>query len=505
MRIPTLIFTILLVLANALPAGAQEKSCPNCAPLPAGSLRLPYRWESAEVITLLQNRRDSGWSARLESGVDVRVSSMQAVGDLNDDAIDDRVLLLESRASRRGPYASGTRWELIALLGSLGTGGLETGGADGVETVEAGVTFSLSLAVTGLSIVDGKVQVTLTAGEEVLETAFALEAEGLYRADGELTIFTHLVRREETLSKIAARYRVSVAELMARNGIADANQLYIGQALIILSSRPQNESVDGVPFLFFGLPGEELRPGDTPLALRPAQHVIQAGERWEQIAAQHRVALPDLIDHNGLRLSSPPIPGQVIFVPGIPREKVLYLTFDDGPHKDWTPEFLDLLARFGASATFFVSGVYANIYPELIQREIDEGHGIANHSYYHSHFDKLTLDRVAWELISTQTAIGVDNQAPCFRPPYGILPSDAWNVVAGHGYEVVIWDIDTLDWKKTDPEAIAAPVLERAYDGAIVLMHDGGADERAPTLAALETVLTELGSQGYRFEAYCKR
>ena len=75
---------------------------------------------------------------------------------------------------------------------------------------------------------------------------------------------------------------------------------------------------------------------------------------------------------------------------------------------------------------------------------------------------------------------------------------------AGQGYEVVIWDIDSLDWKKTDAAEIAAPVLERAYDGAIVLMHDGG-DERPATLAALETVLTELGSQGYRFEAYCKR
>ncbi|HRJ42955.1 MAG: polysaccharide deacetylase family protein [Caldilineaceae bacterium] len=494
MRTYTLILAILLVLANALPAGAQEKSCPNCAPLPAGSLRLPYRWTNEGAITLLQNRRGSGWSARLESGVDVRVSPLNAVGDLNGDGIDDRALLLESRANRRGPYASGTRWEMLVLLGS----------EQGIETVAAGVTFSLSLAVTQLAISGGKVAVGLAEGETAMETAFALESDGLHRADGELTILTHLVRREETLSKIASRYRVTVADLMARNGISNGNQLAIGQALSIPSSRPQNEPVGDVPFLFFGLAGEELRPGDTLLPLRPAQHVVQAGERWEQIAAQHRVSLPDLIDVNGLRLSSPPDPGQVIFIPGIPREKVIYLTFDDGPHKEWTPKFLDLLARFQAQATFFVNGVYANLYPELIQREIDEGHGIANHSYYHSHFDKLTLDRVAWELISTQTAIGVENQAPCFRPPYGILPPDAWNVVAGQGYEVVIWDIDSLDWKKTDAVPIAAPVLERAYDGAIVLMHDGG-DERPATLAALEMVLTELGAQGYRFEAYCKK
>ena len=487
MRFSVLILAILLVLASGLPVGAQNLTCPKCAPVPAGSLLLPYRWTSAGIVTLQPNRRGDGWSARLESGVEIRTSPLQAAGDLNGDAIDDRVLLLESRASRHGPYAGGTRWELLVLLGT----------ADGKESVAAGVTFSLSLAVTGLAIDEGKVQLFLAAREETIETAFVLESDGLHRADGELTILTHLVRREETLSKIAVRYRVSVADLMARNAIGDANQLFIGQALAIPATQPIQESIGGVPFVFFGLAGEQLRPGDTPLPLRPAQHVVQAGERWDQIAAQHRVALPDLIDSNGLRLSSPPVPGQVIFIPGIPRQKVLYLTFDDGPHEEWTPKFLDLLARFQAHATFFVVGVYANLYPALIQREIDEGHGVANHTYYHSHLDKLSVERVAWELFSTQTAIGVDNQSPCFRPPYGILPPDAWNVVVGQGYEVVIWDIDSLDWKESDAEAIAAPVLERAYDGAIVLMHDGG-DERPATLAALEMVLTELGSQSTR-------
>jgi len=506
MRIPASILAILLFLASVLPVAATDlaadlaanlaadPACPNCAPTPSGALVVPYRWTSEGRVVLRQNRRGNGWSAALESGVEVRTSLLQAAGDLNGDAIDDRVLLLESRASRRGAYAGGTRWELIVL----------TGGTEGAETPTAGVTFSLAFQVTRLALANGKIEISLTAGDDTTETAFVLETDGLHRADGELTILTHQVRREETLSKIAARYRVSVADLTARNGIGDANQLAIGQALAIPATQPAQENVDGVPFVFFGLPGEQLRTGDTPLPLRPAQHVVQAGERWDQIAARHRVALPDLIDHNGLRLSARPTPGQVIFIPGIPREKVLYLTFDDGPHKEWTPKFLDLLARFQAHVTFFVNGVYANLYPELIQREVDEGHGVANHTYYHSHLDKLSQERVAWELISTQTAIGVDKQAACFRPPYGILPPAAWNTVVGQGYEVVIWDIDSLDWKKPDAETIAAPVLEGAYDGAIVLMHDGGED-RPETLAALETVLTELGSQGYRFEAYCKR
>lgn len=494
MRGYTLILTILLILANGRPVAAAESACPLCASLPPGALRLPYRWAEEGTIVLQADRRGTGWSAHLESGVEVRASLAQATGDLNGDGIRDRALLMESRASRIGAYAGGSRWELLVLLG----------GQDGSESPAAGVTFSLSLAVTGVAIADGQVVVKLAAGESALESGFVLEADGLQRADGELTALTHLVRRGDTLSHIAARYRVSLVDLIARNGLGNGNQLGIGQILSIPPTQPVQESVGGVSFLFFGLPGEQLRPGETPLPLRPAQHVVQAGERWDRIAALHRVALPDLIDFNGLRLSTRPSPGQVVFIPGIPRDKTLYLTFDDGPHKEWTPQFLDLLARFQAHATFFVNGVYANLYPELIQREIDEGHGVANHSYYHSHFDRLGVERVAWELIATQTAIGVDNQSPCFRPPYGILPPAAWNIVAGQGYAVVIWDIDSLDWKNSDAEAIAAPVLERAYDGAIVLMHDGG-DNRAATLAALKTVLTELGAQGYRFEAYCKR
>lgn len=503
MRISALILAILSILASLQTAAAAEPACPNCAPAPADGLRVPYRWSEAGAIAVEARPRGDGWLARAVEGLDVRVSSVSPAPDLNGDGVDDQVLLLESRASRIGPYAAGSRWELLVLLGAA-TGDAST--AAGTDApAAAGVTFSLSLAVTGLAVEEDRLLVELVADGEPLTIGFDWADGRLHRADGGLTSLTHLVRRGETLSAIARRYGVSAADLSARNGLGNDNRLGIGQRLNIPPVQPLPVSVAGVPFLFVGLPGEQLRPDERVLPLRPAQHIVQPGERWEQIAARHRVALPALIDHNGLRLSSRPQPGQVLFIPGIPRDKTLYLTFDDGPHEEWTPRFLDLLARFDAHGTFFVNGVYADIYPALIQRAIDEGHAVANHSYYHSHFDRLGVDRVAWELISTQTAIGVDNQSPCFRPPYGILPPAAWNVVAGQGYEIVIWDIDSLDWQKSDAEAIAAPVREGAYDGAIVLMHDGGADERGPTLAALETVLTELGAQGYRFEAYCKR
>ena len=495
MRFTTFILAILLFLASLLPASAADSTCPLCTHQLAGTLLLPYRWTSEEVVALQWNPQSNSWSARLDKGLVVSVSQWQAVGDLNGDDIDDRAFFLESSPAHTSPYAGGTRWDLLVLVGGPG----------GTERAAAGITLSLSLTPTKIAIENGQVQADLAAGDEIIQAAFVLASDGLRRADGGLVSLTHLVHRGETLSQIAARYRVSLADLMARNGMGDSNQLNNGQSLSIPPTQPIPDMIGGVPFLFFGLPGQQLRMGETPLPLRPAQHVVQPGERWDQIAGQHRVALPDLIDYNGLRLSTPPKPGHVVFIPGIPRDKVIYLTFDDGPHEEWTPQFLDLLSRFEAQATFFIIGRYAQLYPDLIQREIEDGHGLANHSYYHYRMDKLNAEQILWELNSTQTAIGVDNQAPCFRPPYGILPPAATDTVVRQGYEVVTWDIDSLDWKKTDPDAVAATVIERAYDGAIVLMHDGGADDRSVSLAALETVLTELGAQGFRFEPYCGR
>ena len=100
------------------------------------------------------------------------------------------------------------------------------------------------------------------------------------------------------------------------------------------------------------------------------------------IACPRLVALPDLFDYNDLYPSTLPGAGQVIFIPGIPREKVLYLPFDDGPHEEWTAKFLDLLARFQAHATFFVIGRNASLYPTLIQQEIDEGHAATDPEDY---------------------------------------------------------------------------------------------------------------------------
>ena len=106
------------------------------------------------------------------------------------------------------------------------------------------------------------------------------------------------------------------------------------------------------------------------------------------------------------------------------------------------------------------------------------------------------------ELQKTAQAIGAGS-AFCMRPPYGATDSHTRAYAAELGYDVVMWNIDTLDWKRPGAKAVVLTVMNKVYPGAIVLMHDGGGD-RTQTAAALEAVLRDLSSQGYALEAYCQ-
>ena len=86
---------------------------------------------------------------------------------------------------------------------------------------------------------------------------------------------------------------------------------------------------------------------------------------------------------------------------------------------------------------------------------------------------------------------------------YADLTPAVENQIAEMGYKMIMWDVDTLDWKRDSVDAILTSVREQVHDGAIILLHDGGSDDRSTTLLVLETLLAELGGQGYRFESVC--
>lgn len=184
------------------------------------------------------------------------------------------------------------------------------------------------------------------------------------------------------------------------------------------------------------------------------------------------------------------------------REKVIALTFDDGPDGDFTPRILDVLRAHRAKATFFVVGKQIEYFPEILRQIVADGHEIGSHTYSHPQLSGLSEARLRSELALTseliRAACGI---APvCFRPPFGAISASAIQVVRGCGYAIVLWDrkLDSRDWERPGVNRIVERVVANARPGGIILMHDGGG-YRSQTVAALGKILDRLAAEGYRF------
>jgi peptidoglycan-N-acetylglucosamine deacetylase len=184
------------------------------------------------------------------------------------------------------------------------------------------------------------------------------------------------------------------------------------------------------------------------------------------------------------------------------QRRVIYLTFDDGPHSPYTEQVLDLLAQYNAKATFFVVGRSARGNPDLIKSMYEAGHGIGNHTWSHRNLQGVTQEVFTQEMASTAQAVG-KYMASCMRPPYGATDASTHSHAREMGYSVVMWSIETWDWKRPGASTIASRVINQAFPGAIVLLHDGGGN-RTQTVAALAVILKELSAQGYSFEPFCR-
>ena len=181
-------------------------------------------------------------------------------------------------------------------------------------------------------------------------------------------------------------------------------------------------------------------------------------------------------------------------------EKVIALTFDDGPHKKYTPEILDVLSKYDAKATFFIVGENAEKNPELALRIHDENHELAIHTYTHPF--KTNVSNLIKEIKQTHATIyGITGYSPVlFRPVEGQYTDAMIEAIHKEGYKVVMWSwhLDTFDWKSPGEKKIINTVLKGAKPGSVVLFHDGGGN-REQTVRALKKVLPELEQQGYKF------
>ncbi len=189
--------------------------------------------------------------------------------------------------------------------------------------------------------------------------------------------------------------------------------------------------------------------------------------------------------------------------------KQIVVTFDDGPDPDWTPKILDVLKKQNVPATFFVIGLNAESFPDLIKRAYNEGHLLGNHTYSHPNIATVSQERLRVELNFTQRLIehNTGHATALFRPPYNAdsEPTTAeevapiWQAENNFHYTMVGERIDPQDWRPgVTAEEIIDEVMAEKNNGHILLLHDGGGD-RSATLAALPILISRLRSQGYQF------
>jgi peptidoglycan-N-acetylglucosamine deacetylase len=179
------------------------------------------------------------------------------------------------------------------------------------------------------------------------------------------------------------------------------------------------------------------------------------------------------------------------------------LTFDDGPHPQGTPAVLELLAREGAVATFFLVGEQTLRFPSLAAEIVAAGHEIGLHGHAHTLLLRRSPAALAGDLDRAVAAI-VDTTGvvpALYRPPYGVFSSGGLRLCRRRGWEPVLWSRWGRDWgRRETPEAIARRAAEGVVSGDIVLLHD--ADHySAPgswrrTVAALPRVLDHVAASG---------
>jgi peptidoglycan/xylan/chitin deacetylase (PgdA/CDA1 family) len=173
--------------------------------------------------------------------------------------------------------------------------------------------------------------------------------------------------------------------------------------------------------------------------------------------------------------------------------KTIFLTFDDGPDPVWTPQVLEVLAKYDAHATFFELGSMQDQHPGLKEQVLAAGNSIGSHSISHAQLTKVSAAKRHHEIFDGPSS-------KCFRPPYGAENAKVKADIKAAGMTPVLWDIDTLDWQRPGKQAIVNSILKDAHPGSVILMHDAGGD-RSQSVAALDQALETLKAQGYTFAA----
>jgi peptidoglycan/xylan/chitin deacetylase (PgdA/CDA1 family) len=183
---------------------------------------------------------------------------------------------------------------------------------------------------------------------------------------------------------------------------------------------------------------------------------------------------------------------------GNPETKAVALTFDDGPHPQYTPQLLAVLGKYKVKATFFVVGKMVEQYPDLVRAEDAAGHQVGNHTYHHVNLTHIPVDEIAleWEACNGAVAAVLNKQMRYCRPPGGDYDRDVILAAMDNGLTTVLWTDDPGDYANPGDKKIDERVLDRMGNGGIVLLHDGVQQ----TLDVLPQIIESLQKRGFAFQ-----
>jgi len=189
-----------------------------------------------------------------------------------------------------------------------------------------------------------------------------------------------------------------------------------------------------------------------------------------------------------------PVPTPIPANGGGTCSKPVALTFDDGPHKTYTNQKLDILKQKNVPATFFMVGNLVGAYPDVVQRIKNEGHELGNHTWDHAQLTRLSAADIQSEISKTQDAVKqACGTAPnVMRPPYGAVND---TVKQNVGLPIIMWSVDPDDWKDRDKNTVIQRVVSNTKSGDIVLMHD----IYESTADAVPEIIDQLSAKGFCF------
>ena len=329
---------------------------------------------------------------------------------------------------------------------------------------------------------------------------------------------TYKVKSGDTLSKIALKYNVNVNDIKSLNNL-NSDLILVDQKLTVKNNGKKSTQSKKTK--------KQTTSKQNNSNNNSVTYKVKSGDTLSKIASKYGVTVKDLKRNNNLNSDLIYVNQKLSVKKGkgsyqntnnnktskstenkkksttkqssskSKGKKYVALTFDDGPSSSVTPRVLNYLDQYNAVATFYMLGNQVKANPRIARDVANRGHEIASHSVSHADLTGLGPNGVDKEFANAKSIIkkttGVTPRT--FRPPYGAINQNVKNKAKKYNQPLILWSVDSLDWKYRSKSAVHSRVMNNVHPGAIVLLHD----IHSTTADSLPSILKDLKNQGYEF------